>query len=236
MNNKILFYTYPPIEYPYVLRNVRQKGRDYAEHEIVDIGVYELLKEPHQYSEKTLQSYLDCNTSGLKVVPDYPDIFKEHSLEMDIDNVVESKLLMKKYYNPKDRHQMPVIQGYFDDPYSFEDYSEWFKSKYTDNPEVIGIGTVCKLSNKQNLLKTLHIIRRQFPNAWIHAFGLSIRYLREARGMITSFDSTAWTFPRTSGRPSCKNKEMRIEYFQEYLELYERYSVQYQPLEYFYNE
>ena len=186
MNNKILFYTYPPIEYPYVLRNVKQKFRDYTKHEIVDIGVYELLKEPHQYSEKTLQAFVDCKTSGWKVVPDYPDIFKENSIEMDIDSVVLSKVLMKKYYDMNNPSHMPVIQGYFDNPYSFVDYAEWFKSKYTDNPEVIGIGTVCKLSNKHNLLKTLFLARKEFPNAWIHAFGLSIKYLRETRGIINN--------------------------------------------------
>ncbi len=227
---KIRYYTYPPVQYPYILRNVKQKPLPQTKHEIVDIGVYELLKEPYDYSPETLQSFVDCQPNGWKVVPDYPDIFKEHSMESDIDNVVMSKALMKKYYDVHDPCHMPVIQGYFNDPHSFVDYSEWFKSKFLDAPEVIGVGTVCKLSEKETMLRTLYYARREFPDAWIHAFGLSIKYLDLLRGTINSFDSTAFTFPRTSGRPSAKNKQMRIDYFYEYLALVKKRTVDYKDI------
>ena len=155
----MLFYTYPPIDYPYVLRNVKQKYRRCI-HEIVDIGVYELLKEPHSYSDKTLKKFDDCITMGWKTVPDYPDIFKEHGLDsMGIDNVKISKELMQKYYEPTNKTHLPVIQGYYNDPSSFDDYSEWFLSKYPE-PKKIGLGTVCKNSNRQVLFKTLKISSR----------------------------------------------------------------------------
>ncbi len=227
---RIRFYTYAPVAYDYILRNVKQKPLA-CKHEIVDIGVYELLKGDHEYSQKTLDKFVNCKTSGWKVVPDYPDIFKENSIEMDINNVARSKDLMLKYYDPVDKSHMPVIQGHYNDPHSFDEYSRWFKEEYMSGPIVIGIGTVCKLSNKDNLLRTLFITRKQFPEAWIHAFGLSIRYLREARGLINSFDSTSFTFPRTSGRPSAKNKAMRIEYFYEYLALYNKYTVEYDKID-----
>ena len=221
MNKIPLFYTYPPVQYDYVLRNIKQKPLP-CKHEIVDIGVYELLKDP--YSKTTLQKFVKLKTDGLKVVPDYPDIFKEHGIEnMNIDNVLRSKLLMKKYYNPKDKTQMPVIQGYYNSPNSFVDYAEWFLDNYIVNTDVvIGVGTLCKNSDKKTMKAVLKNIREIFPNNKLHAFGLSIRYITELFEYLDSFDTTAWTFPRTPGLPSAKNKKMRIQYFHDYIDDYNK--------------
>lgn len=122
----IKFYTYPPVNYPYVLRNLKQKYKRCI-HEIVDCGVNELLKEPYKYSDKTIQRFQDCLTSGWKTVPDYPDIFKENGLDnMGIDNVERSKLLLEEHYDPQNKSHLPVIQGYYNDPDSFDDYAQWF--------------------------------------------------------------------------------------------------------------
>ena len=156
-------------------------------------------------------------------MPDYPDIFKEHKIDMNIDNVVNSKLLMKKYYNPKDNTHMPVIQGYYNNPNSFIDYSEWFLDNYTIGPNtIIGVGTLCKNADKKTIKAVLKNIRQIFPNNKIHAFGLSIKYLTDLFEYLDSFDTTAWTFPRTSGLPSAKNKKMRIKYFHDYLQSLEQ--------------
>ena len=200
------------------------------DNEIVDIGVNELLKYPYKYSKTTLQKYKKLKTKGYKVVPDYPDIFKEHGINnLQIDNVLQSKILMKKYFNPKDKTQMPVIQGYYNKPKSFIDFAEWFLDNYTiDKNTYIGIGTLCKNSDKHNLLQTLKNIKEYFPKNKLHAFGLSIRYLTEIFPYIHSFDTTAWTFPRQSGNPSAKNKKMRIQYFKDFIKSYnsKKYIIQ----------
>jgi hypothetical protein len=67
------------------------------------------------------------------------------------------------------------------------------------------------------------MVRAQFPDAWIHAFGLRVNYLDELDGIIDSFDSTAWTYPRGRGGHSARNKKEKIEYFREYLKRIDYY-------------
>lgn len=97
-------------------------------------------------------------------------------------------------------------------------------------PDKIGLGTVCKQSVRKVLFKTVNIVRNNFPGAHIHAFGLSIRHVGAMRHVLNSFDSTAWTFPRGRGH-SCKNKEERIKYFNNFLEVLKMKSVSYVNLE-----
>ncbi|MCR6691506.1 MAG: hypothetical protein MRT15_03875, partial [archaeon YNP-LCB-003-016] len=59
--------------------------------------------------------------------------------------------------------------------------------------------------------------RKIFPRSWIHAFGLTLKALPHVKRYIDSWDSTAWTFPRTPGRWSCKSMDEAVRYFKEYL-------------------
>ena len=60
-----------------------------------------------------------------------------------------------------------------------------------------------------------------FPDTYLHAFGLRAGQISRIAPILDSYDSSAWTFPRTAevgkGRGSCKNKEERIQYFWEYI-------------------
>lgn len=220
------FYTLPPREiyHPYLLVNIKNikelEKREY-EHSIVDIGIYDLLKGPHQHSEEKLKQWKQLKVSGWKVVPDCPSLLYEFDVNISFSNTEYSKELMTEYYDPNDETHMPVIQatiikGSDDYQGSIRNYVDWFKRNY-DTPKVLGIGSVCKSGNKQMTIWTCRFIRWFFPNTWLHAFGLKLHHFREVRGVIDSYDSMAWTFPRKSGLPSCKNKKMRIEYFHDYL-------------------
>lgn len=112
---------------------------------------------------------------------------------------------------------MPVIQSKYGDLTSLKWFCESFLKEY-GQPVKIAVGSVCKMDSMDVSYALLKTVRRYFPHAWIHAFGLRFHHLRKCKSIIDSFDSTSWTFPRTGGLPSAKNEEMRIEYFYDYLE------------------
>jgi len=218
------FYAYPPkeIDYPYILRNINQKSvHKNICHQIVDIGVMDLLKtENHKHTAEKLQKWSDltmCNIDGWKVVPDCPDLHKEYNIDMSFDNVQYSKELLLEYFDEHNYKQLPVIQSYYNDPGSMKDFTKWFKREFPNYTKKFGLGTLCRSNNKALTLKACHIVRKAFPEAWLHAFGLRLNYVSDLIGIINSFDSSAWTFPRGRGRGSAKNKSQRIEFFFDYL-------------------
>ncbi len=214
------FYTYPPNEckWPWILRNIKQKPQLHCCHEIVDIGIYDLLKPPYIHSDDKLDKWIKLRTVGWKVVPDCPDVRREFKgrTRSNINNIDYSKELLREYYDPNDPQHLPVIQSYFKDIKSYRDYINWFKNEYPE-PSKIGIGSVCKMDDNKMGLEILKIAREEFPNSLIHVFGLRLIQFKWGYKYIDSFDSTSWTFPRKKGLPSAKNKEVKIDYFKDYL-------------------
>lgn len=199
------------------MRNIKQKPQKWFLHEIVDIGIYDLLKAPHRHSSNKLEKWKYLKTPGWKVVPDCPDIDKEFKIKSGVDNVEYSKKLLLEFYDPGDVSHLPVIQGNYDNPFSFRKYCTWFKSQF-DEPEKIGLGTICKSGDKQAVKETAQIARNYFPKAWIHIFGLKMNHYPVVAENINSWDSMSWTFPRGAGRGSAKNRLQRDQFFAEYWE------------------
>ena len=219
---KVYFYTYAPKEtnYPFILRNIKQKPLK-CSHEIVDIGIYDLIKsENHQHDKTKLKEWGLLKTDGWKVVPDCLDLQGEFKIATGFDNVEYTKELHYELYNPLDPHHLPVIQSNYGDLNSLQDYIRWFKKEF-GTPLYLAVGSVCKMDKKERTVRLLREVKREFPNTWIHAFGLRLNHLNDSKYYINSFDSTSWTFPRGVGEPSCKNKEMCLEYFYNYLERFE---------------
>jgi hypothetical protein len=189
----------------------------------LDIGVYDLIKTRKEYPPAKLHQWRNAKTEGWLTVPDAPDIGREFKVKMEIDTIRYSKKLMREYYDPNNPHHLPVMQGRFNKPDTVLEYCKWFKKRFTDNPERIAVGTLCRSNHKWIAVDTLGMVRAQFPDAWIHAFGLRVNYLDELDGIIDSFDSTAWTYPRGRGGHSARNKKEKIEYFREYLKRIDYY-------------
>lgn len=212
------FYTYPPVEckWQWILRNIKQKPLP-CTHEIVDIGIYDLLKPPYQHSEDKLKKWIELDTDGWKVVPDCPDLQGEFGREIDFSNTEYSWALLRKYYNQKDTTHLPVLQSEYQNIKSFKEYIKRFKDEY-GRVDKVAVGSICKADNHDIGVKMLKIARREFPDSWIHAFGLRFQQFKRAYSLIDSYDSTSWTFPRSSGRGSCKNLEERVEFFNDYIQ------------------
>ncbi|MEM2365695.1 MAG: hypothetical protein QXL06_02000 [Nitrososphaerota archaeon] len=111
---------------------------------------------------------------------------------------------------------LPVIQSRYLDPFSFMQSAEALHELIGDYPRV-AIGTVCKCKNLGFIEFCCKYARKVFPHSWIHAFGMTLTALPRVMQYINSFDSMAWTFPRTPGKSSCKNEQERKEYFYAYL-------------------
>jgi hypothetical protein len=236
------FYSYPLLDcqYPWILRNIKQKPQQHAKHEIVDIGIYDLLKPPYTHSDEKLIQWEKLKTDGWKVVPDCPDLKGEFNVDgAPYDNTEYSFKLLKRYYNPEDKSHLPVIQSKFQDIDSLNEYIINFKEYYNSiserkYPEKIAIGSICKIRHHTTGVRMLKVIRDEFPKSWIHAFGLNmVQFKMGGKNYINSFDSMSWTFPRahgelikTRGRGPCKNNKERNEFFDAYiLRLEELYNL-----------
>jgi hypothetical protein len=216
----VRFYAYPPkqVEWNWILHNIYEKPLPCI-HEIVDIKVYDLVKYPHEHSTEKLKLWQDLDITGWKVVPDCPDFEGEGVKECQgwgIDSIEYSKELLLKYYdNPN--NQMPVIQTKANDLKALDNYCKWFKKEF-DEPYQLGVsGSISRVNNKQFVYKGVKIVRRHFPNSWIHLFAPRLHHVKKIAPLIDSFDSSNWTFPRESGKSSCSNLQERIDYFWDYV-------------------
>lgn len=211
------FYTYPPEEcgWNWILRNMKQKPLP-CKHEIVDVKIMDLKTPPHQYSEEKLQEWTKLKTDGWKVVPDCFDLKGEFGIDCGFDTIEYSKELLTELYNGEET-LMPVLQCKNDDYTILKEYIQWFKSHH-DTPALIGVsGSICRNKNYNFVSSCLKLVKREFPNTWIHAFALRFTNFIYFKHLINSFDSSNWTFPRTPNRGSCKNKAERIEFFYDYI-------------------
>jgi hypothetical protein len=197
------------------MRNIKQKPRE-CEHEIVDIGIYDLLKQEGEHTRKRLRDWERLETTGWKVVPDCPDILGEFGVNSNIDNVEYSFELLEKYYNPENKHHLPVIQSKFADFNSFQKSVKRFTNDF-GIPNKIAIGSICKLKKVNLIVEMIEEIFFNMPNTWIHVFGMNLNALMRVKYRINSFDSTSWGFSREPNMGMARNKDEKRIYFINYL-------------------
>ncbi len=198
------------------MRNINEGRPKFVNilHEIVDCGIYDLLKGDHRHSKKKLQKWDKCKPLGWKVVPDCPDILGEFGVNADFDTIEYSKDLIEQFYEHDDKRRLPVIQSRYQDLESVEEYCQWFQHYIDDKPEKLGIGTVCKASSKDFVFKNVKIIRSYFPNAWLHAFGLRVSAIDKVYNLINSYDSASWTRIQPEGYSAKNNQEKNLAFSQ----------------------
>jgi hypothetical protein len=145
-------------------------------------------------------------------IPDYPDDYHPGQFG---DNIAKTLANVERFIEIECVSWLPVIQARFQDIRSFEESCKQLRE--INDFKRVALGTVCKTRNVKFILDCCRLARRYFPDAWIHAFGPTLSVIGLMRHYVNSFDSSAWTFPRTPHRASCRSTQEREQYFMEYL-------------------
>jgi len=158
-------------------------------------------------------------------VPDYPDDYskewkKEHCLWIDSYTNVDRTLENVFYIIEQDRGVKWLLpaQGYENTPESILLPLEVYTKHRMHKKYRIALANLCTTKNTATIVKTVYIARQFCPDCSFHIFGPSIKAVEDAAlKQGDSFDSAAWTFPRSSGLWSAKNEHERRVYFELYL-------------------
>ena len=234
-HRKARFYTLPPtgIEYPYLFVTFKQRRellKRRFEHAIMDsnVGLFFFHMKLREYPKEFLDVYVHIAKNYSEMfdgrifitIPDYPADYYINGKPTPSaeDNVERTIINIKKLIKIGGVDWLPVIQSKYMDTFSFiNSCRKVMEIVGSDYPQ-IAIGTICKSRNVKWIKYCCEYTRKIFPKTWIHAFGLTLKALPHVKNHIDSWDSTAWTFPRTPGKWSYKNKNEKVEYFTKYIE------------------
>jgi hypothetical protein len=225
----IRFYTLPPkgVAHEYIFVNPRSANELYRRkfsHAICDSGVHYFYENPQaqDYPTGYMERYIRLAQKlavgfGDRVwitIPDYPDDYHPGQFG---DNVERTLMNIEQFVRIKDISWIPTIQASYKNKRSFEYCCKQLRR--IDYFERVAIGTVCKVRDLKFISECCRIARKHFPKSWIHAFGPPLNAVPHIMHYINSFDSAAWTFPRSAHNSSCKTARERREYFLAYLSL-----------------
>jgi hypothetical protein len=230
----VRFYTLPPstVDYPYLFVTFKQRGELFKrrfEHAIMDsnVGLFFLHMGLHDYPNGFLGEYMHVarvlseafNGRIFVTIPDYPADYLVNGKPTPsaVDNVERTLRNIERFIGIGGVNWLPVVQSRYMDTFSFIDSCNRLRGIVGGDYPQIAIGTVCKCRNVKWITYCCKYARKIFPRSWIHAFGLTLKALPHVKRFIDSWDSTAWTFPRTPGRWSSKNRFEDEQYFKEYL-------------------
>ena len=141
------------------MRNIKQRKKK-CKHEIVDIGIYDLLKYPHKHSSEKLTKWIETVTNGWKVVPDCPDLHGEFGKEINFNTIDYSWNLLIEFFEPNNSHQIPVIQSKYGDLNSLINYAIRFKEIFGSHDK-IAIGPLCRMNNIEIAESVCKIMRKK---------------------------------------------------------------------------
>jgi len=118
----------------------------------------------------------------------------EERIKITVENTrILSELIPKeKFY--------PVVQGYSVKEY---EYCMDMLDEYGLVKDKVAVGSLCIRKKVERIKTILRAIRRHYPNAKIHAFGLTLLILRDKafwrEKLVDSFDTGAWSTRSTKG-------------------------------------
>ena len=237
-----IFFTAPPIPYPYILVNAHNPtpgfhslriSRKVARMVILDSGI-EIFRDPNikdypnNWAKRLLKLYGKIKATVPKatvyaVAPDYCDDYHPRALwlspeQTNIERTVQNAI----FYTGKFPHVNWIlsIQGWYQDPQSpLRCIKLYDKYGLLKDFEYFAIGNFCmELETIKGILLT---IANWLRNKRLHVFDLKLRVLPAVQATIFSFDSFAWTRPVSKSKLkanwSCKNNEERIRFFKAWL-------------------
>ena len=221
------FYTTPKgdVEWPFYLVNPRTQKvllNSGFKHGIADSGVMFFVQEerteypPHFLRDWKYKAKLMTDIYGEDrlwcVIPDYPDDYNPGQFG---DNVAKTINNIEDFITVDGVNWVVSLQSRYLDRFSFLSGIQEVKDLLGHYPR-LAIGTVCKCNRLEFIDYCCSVARQHFPKSWLHAFGLTLNALPRVNGVIDSWDSMAWTFPRGRGGRSHRSGE-EVAYFEAYL-------------------
>lgn len=96
-----------------------------------------------------------------------------------------------------DHEFMPVIQGN-----AAEDYERFIGLMQTeglDRYEKLALGTVCKRTDRDEILEVVRLVRDAYPDKYLHLFGATLTIWKDPRfhSLFDSSDTAAWNWGAT---------------------------------------
>jgi len=169
-------------------------------------------------------------TAGDAVVyatcPDYPDDYAPRALWLseEVTNIERSVDNLERCLRYADVRWLAPIQGHHRDPASLLRALELMRSRgLLERFDLFGIANLCTENSRDIISRAVKYVRHWFARELgraprIHVFGMKIGALSRVRGLVWSFDSTAWTRPLTGklcrrGKWSAKNEAEKELYF-----------------------
>jgi hypothetical protein len=239
MSEKVRFYTNPPrdVQWPFILFNIRNHSTEIAryklktakwmKHCLIDSAVdkWFFIDRLNDYPPNYLKEYAKIAKKLTRqfpeawiTIPDYPDDY-EHKLcwrngKTNVDLTLEN---IERFICIDGVNWLPVLQSEYLNFESFREMCRQVRQKY--NPVRLGIGTVCKTQNLKFIQNCIRHARQMFPNAWLHAFGPTLKAVNLIQHEVNSFDSTAYFYKPSGellGPMKCTQKERR-SYFEHWI-------------------
>jgi hypothetical protein len=160
--------------------------------------------------------------------PDYVDDYsatwgKPHALWIDNYTNVDRTLENVFYIIEQDKKIQWLLpaQGFEDAPESILKAIEVYAAHGLNKRYRIGLANLCTSKKASMIVETIRLAREFCKDCRYHVFGPSLTAIKKSitLGYLLpgdSWDSTAWTYPRGSGR-SAKTVDERVHYFLFYL-------------------
>lgn len=230
------FYTTPThgIKWPYIMANFNNSwhlAKRKYEHGILDCGI-EIFQHVSEYPKGYLRKYAAralqlSKARGIDkvwaVIPDYCDDLSPGLTGDNVERTLGNIEYFLTEYNTHQVNWVPALQAKLHDRLSFTRSVSGLQKLWSSPPR-IAIGTVCKSRNLKFIEWCMRYARSHFPKAWIHAFGLTLSALPRVVGLLDSWDSAAWTWPRrplSEGFRQASTKAEKVQYFHNYIEAIE---------------
>ena len=229
-----------------LLDDYKERGiKTYALQVILDAGVDKWWRKPREelpvdYTEDYWEAFWRAvdEAKGLRrefgfwlevVAPDYPDDYssawgKKHCLWMDsytnVDRTLENVFHVISQ-DGKVRWLLPA-QGYEDVPESILRSVEAYVNCGLHRSYRIALANLCVSRRASTIVETIRLAREEFEECKYHVFGPSLTAVKKAISLGylkggDSWDTMAWTYPRSKSFWSAKSSEERTTYFLLYL-------------------
>jgi len=207
----IKLFTLPPrsINYPYILvhtDNYRELYTRKFDLAIIDIQVHRFRNYP-DYPSDFIKRYINLTLKLanlfkdklIVVVPDLPydpDYFIGSRHESNIKKTLRYAILFKNIQHMYTKHgtKLMYVLQHRQSIKSLIYCAELLRDIVRDEPEYLGVGSLCVVKSPKYVAQYIAKARKLFPKSWIHGFGIHLSTLKYISQVceIQSFDSQSW--------------------------------------------